>query len=557
MVRKILFLASNPTDTGRLRLDQEVRDIEEGLKRSNERDQFVLIPGFATRIDDLRRRLLDHSPQIVHFSGHSGVDGIVLEDDKGVSAPVSTEALAKLFELSAEHVDCVVLNACESDLQAAAISKHIPYVIGMKSSVSDDAALEFAVGFYDALGAGKSLQSAFQFGCNAIALKGLSEDKTPKLRKKRLTAAERQRLEGGYSLASGIFLDISALNEDSSTWNRGEHTILRYVAKREKERIIIDKELPYIAVFTSGGPISPMSYLSPTRCPFRWDFPTLDFKVLNNQTSALFLTEVVFDIEESRADLAPLFVIQRDVQQRHAGNLLIVNEGWCDLVDINISFNLLAGEISAPEFQPPYRHSINVPLLTNRVKVEVSSAFEAEGVNIEQLILLTNGDWETRDVFVVPTADGPEEKISAAEMQDREKRSLGRFQDYVGTLVGEISFGVAEANSQRHSVKFHSYVYLANKNRLGLPKPSSAAYGTVFDINKVSYQKRVQISHELQPGETDRFTVKIAVAQSSSHRLSATIRDITGRELKSLPIEMNCFIPRSRASAITARLQRA
>jgi hypothetical protein len=109
---------------------------------------------------------------------------------------------------------------------------------------------------------------------------------------------------------------------------------------------------------------------------------------------------------------------------------------------------------------------------------------------------------------------------------------------------------------QRHSVKFHAHVYLANKNRLGIPKPSSAAYGTVFDINKTSYQKRVQISHDLQPGETDRFTVKIAVAQSSSHRLRATIRDITGRELKSLPIEMSCFVPRSRGSAIQVRLQK-
>ena len=78
----------------------------------------------------------------------------------------------------------------------------------------------------------------------------------------------------------------------------------------------------------------------------------------------------------------------------------------------------------------------------------------------------------------------------------------------------------------------------------------TAAYGTVFDINKASYQKRVQISHELQPGETDRFTVKIAVAQSSSYCFRATIRDITGRELESLPIEMNCFVPRSRGSAI-------
>jgi CHAT domain len=551
MVRKILFLASNPTNTGRLRLDQEVRDVEEGLKRSNERDQFELIPSFAARIDDLRRRLLEHSPQIVHFSGHgSGVDGIVLENDKGESSPVPTDALANLFELCSEHVDCVVLNACESDLQAKAISRHIPYVIGMTSSVSDDAALEFAVGFYDALGAGKSIQDAFRFGCNAIALKGIPEDKTPKLRKKKLTAAEKRRLESSYSPANDIFLDISALDDDSWSWKGGDETVLRYSVTRENENIFVNRDLGYLAVFNAGGPISPMSYLSPTRCPFRWDFPTLDFKVLNNQKNTLFLTEVVFDIDESRPDWSSLFVIQSDVQQRHAGNLLIVNEGWCDLVDMTISFNLLPGVVSVPDFQPPYRHSINVPLLTDRAEVDVTSAFVGEGVNIEQLILLTNGDWESRDVFVVPTTNGSKEKITAVEMQEREKRSLGNFQDYVGTLLGEISFGVAGTNSPHHNVKFHAYVYLANQNRYGLPKPSSASYGTVFDIDKASYQKRVQISHELQPGETDRFTVRIAVAESSSHRFRATIRDIAGQELKSLPIKMNCFVPRSRGSAI-------
>jgi hypothetical protein len=549
MLRKILLLASNPKRETWLRLDKEVRDIDEGLKRSNERDQFALIPVFATRIEDLRRGLLDNSPQIVHFSGHAGVDGIVLQDDKGMAAPVPSQALAELFELCADHVDCVVLNACQSDLQAAAISKHIRYVVGMNSTVSDDAALEFAMGFYDALGAGKSIQAAFDFGRNAIALKGLSEDKTPTLRKKTLTAEERQRLERGYRLASGVFLDIFALNEDSSSWKRGGDTVLRYVAKRDKELVTIDTDLPYIKLFNAGGPISPMSYLSSTWCPFRWDFPTLDFKILNNQNTTLFLAEVVFEIEESQVDLTPLLVIRKDVLQSRAGNLLITNEGWCDVVDISISFNLLPGEVSDPHFEPPYRHLIKVPILTDRAEVEVSSAFEAEGVDIEQLILLTNGDWEADDVFVVPVADGSHDRISATEMRNREEQFLGRFKDYVGTLAGEIEFGVAE-RSDRQRVKFHSHVYLANQNRRGLPKPPTATYGTVFETQKSSYQKCVQISHELQPGEADRFTVKIAVAQSSSHRFRATIRDIGGRELRSLPIEMNCFVPRSRRSGL-------
>jgi len=69
-IRRILILAANPTDTGRLRLDAEVREIQEGLKRSAGRDCFEITSRWAVRTDDLRRALLEHEPHIVHFSGH-------------------------------------------------------------------------------------------------------------------------------------------------------------------------------------------------------------------------------------------------------------------------------------------------------------------------------------------------------------------------------------------------------------------------------------------------------------------------------------------------------
>lgn len=184
-MKKILILAANPESTLPIRIDQEVRDIDEGLRRSQKRDQFSLETKLAVRPRDIQRALLDVSPQIIHFSGHgAGEEGLVFEDDIGNPKFVSGSALASLFKIFAEDIECVLLNGCFSEVQAEAINQHINYVIGMNRAIGDKAAIEFAVGFYDALGAGKSIEIAHAVGCAALELNGIEEHLTPVLLKK-------------------------------------------------------------------------------------------------------------------------------------------------------------------------------------------------------------------------------------------------------------------------------------------------------------------------------------------------------------------------------------
>ena len=184
-VKTILILASNPKNTSQLRLDEEVREIDAGLQRAKKRELFDLKQRWAVRVQDVYQALLDFKPQIVHFSGHgSGDDGLALEDDNGNLKLVDTEALAKLFELFSTTIECIVLNACYSEVQAQAIAKHIPYVIGMNQAIGDKAAVKFATGFYNALGSGESVEFAYKLGCNVIQLDGIPEHLTPVLIKK-------------------------------------------------------------------------------------------------------------------------------------------------------------------------------------------------------------------------------------------------------------------------------------------------------------------------------------------------------------------------------------
>ncbi len=181
--RKILILAASPLDQAKLRLDEEARKIDEGLRRSQHREQFQLEKLGAVRTDDLRRALLDIKPQFLHFCGHgTGSDGLVFEDQQGNTQLIATEPLANLFELFAGQIEYVVLNACYSEVQASAIVQHVGYVIGMNKAIGDKAAIKFSVGFYDALGGGRSVEDAYKFGCNAIQAEGIPEHLTPVLK---------------------------------------------------------------------------------------------------------------------------------------------------------------------------------------------------------------------------------------------------------------------------------------------------------------------------------------------------------------------------------------
>ena len=118
----------------------------------------------------------------MHFSGHGSPSSeIVLQNDTGTEFTVPPEALSNLFSQFSDNIHCVVLNACYSRTQAEAIAEHIDSVIGMDDTITDKAAIVFSSAFYQALGYGRSIQSAFNLACNQIQMKGLDEHGIPQL----------------------------------------------------------------------------------------------------------------------------------------------------------------------------------------------------------------------------------------------------------------------------------------------------------------------------------------------------------------------------------------
>ncbi|MFZ4728522.1 MAG: tetratricopeptide repeat protein [Pseudanabaena sp.] len=187
---RILVVAANPLGSSPLKLDHEVKTIQEALRRSRKRDNFVVEYRLAATPSELRRALLDVEPHVLHFSGHgAGEQGLLFVSDESAGAIYRSEGgevrshassdineikfvpaqpLANLLQLCEDHLECVVLNACYSDVQGNAISANIPFTIGMRDLVEDNVAIKFSQGFYDAIGAGKGYEKAFEWGKGAI-----------------------------------------------------------------------------------------------------------------------------------------------------------------------------------------------------------------------------------------------------------------------------------------------------------------------------------------------------------------------------------------------------
>lgn len=197
-MRKLLILTASPKTLNSSRLGKEVRDIRDSLDSSINRNAFLIVEWGAVRPRDLYAAMLKEEPQMVHFAGHGeGEAGLYFEDHGGSPKLVTGEALAILFGLCSQQsqIEFIVLNGCYSSVQAEAIARHIPYVVGMRETIGDSAAIEFSVGFYQAIWQGKSVDVAFEFGKALTALAGTGSTGEPLLVLRESTSISEMNLD--------------------------------------------------------------------------------------------------------------------------------------------------------------------------------------------------------------------------------------------------------------------------------------------------------------------------------------------------------------------------
>lgn len=168
---RVLALAASPEPLRKLDIASERARLEQALAQANGAVELVWAAGATWR--DLQDSLLQGPWHVLHFIGHGYFDDIendfalVLADAQNRAQLLSSSAAARLV---ADHpsLRLVVLNACQGaqagagyvSLAQLLAQRGVPAVLAMQYPVGEDAALEFARGFYTALALGRSVDVA-------------------------------------------------------------------------------------------------------------------------------------------------------------------------------------------------------------------------------------------------------------------------------------------------------------------------------------------------------------------------------------------------------------
>jgi hypothetical protein len=175
-IPRLLFLRANPLDAqqGTLPIDHEIKKIKGVLKwRVGEfemRDEGALEP------HEILGYLLETRPHLLHFSGHgSNLGSLLLETADSTKVYVKPKQVASMIA-EFRTVQCVVLNACYSEVLADLLANHDTVVIGTNQAISDVVAASFSFGFYQALTFGESVASAFKLALRQIGMSKASDE---------------------------------------------------------------------------------------------------------------------------------------------------------------------------------------------------------------------------------------------------------------------------------------------------------------------------------------------------------------------------------------------
>lgn len=177
---RILFMACAPTDQPPLDYEREEEFLLRAIAKAGPNVAFDL--GDLGTFEELRQRINEFQPHIVHLTGHgfvrdSGLSYFAFEDEQGGTDPCSSAKISR-EAFAGSSVQCAFISGCETGkappiaalggICQGLVREELPLAIGWAASIADDIANRFASIFYNTLSAGQTVDRAIIQARHAI-----------------------------------------------------------------------------------------------------------------------------------------------------------------------------------------------------------------------------------------------------------------------------------------------------------------------------------------------------------------------------------------------------
>ncbi len=309
---------------------------------------------------------------------------------------------------------------------------------------------------------------------------------------------------------AGVSIEFSVANEYPPLDFAGQisadsRRTAKYKWTRSNDSLHVHSFMEYVQDFRDGRELQPIQYVW---SPFRWLFPTLDFKVVNNSNDTIVLTELELFIRSSRPHNEVLLLI-RDTRYAF-GSLAISNEGSMPARGASVAFNVFpAGETGASA--GPYEFCVSVGDIITTVGPVVLSEEDVE-------------------------------KLAARDTRIADGITL----HHIVEIAGEISW--TEEGGHLRRIRFRSPIF-CGPSPCGLFGPPSGRYSVMLKAWGDEYTENVSLSQHIAPGEADRFQVVLGAPCWSDHQIELTIRGLPRLSVDLSKLELEIFIPRSQSNS--------
>lgn len=180
-IKTILVLTANqvtPNDAF-IKVEEEASNIKNILATGNAREQYIVKIEHNVSYQDALILLEKYQPTIVHIASHGDETGVNLyhnnqrfsePNDQLIYKQQILDSWQAVFSMYRRKVQCVALNACQSEQMAFSIAQQVPYVAGFRETIDDQEALSFSNVFYNSLSNEYNIEKAFKKGSACVSL---------------------------------------------------------------------------------------------------------------------------------------------------------------------------------------------------------------------------------------------------------------------------------------------------------------------------------------------------------------------------------------------------